>query len=54
MKYNVTVKQTLKYQETITGTFTNLAVAQQFIETVINHFEEVSISIEVITEGEDE
>ena len=50
MKYNVTIQQNIKYQETITGTFENLAVAQQFIETVMKHFEEVSVTIEVVTE----
>lgn len=50
MKYNVTIRQNIKYQETLTGTFENLAVAQQFIEVVMKHFEEVSVTIEVVTE----
>ena len=50
MKYNVTIRQSIKYQETLTGTFENLAVAQQFIETVMKHFDEVSVTIEVMTE----
>ena len=50
MKYNVTIRQNIKYQETLTGTFENLAVAQQFIETVMKHFDEVSVTIEVVTE----
>jgi len=54
MKYNVTIKQNIKYQETITGTFENLAVAQQFIEAVMKHFEEVSVTIEVETDEEPE
>lgn len=54
MKYKVSVMQRLKYNDTITGTFSSLAVVQQFIETVINHFEKVEISIDVVTKEEDE
>lgn len=54
MKYRVSVTQRLKYSDTITGTFSNLAVVQQFIETIVNHFEEVEISIDVITKEEEE
>lgn len=54
MKYKVSVTQRLKYNDTITGTFSSLAVVQQFIETIVNHFEEVEISIDVITKEEDE
>lgn len=52
MKYEITITQEVKYRDDIIGTFTNLAVAQQFIETVIRHFEKVSVSIRVITESE--
>ncbi len=48
MKYKVSVTQKMKYSDTITGDFTSLAVAQQFIETVIKHFEQVEISIYVV------
>ena len=54
MKYKVSVTQRLKYSDTITGTFSNLAIVQQFIETIVNHFEEVEISIDVITKEEEE
>ena len=50
MKYRVSVTQILKYCDTVTGTFTSLAVVQQFIETVIKHFEAVEVSIDVETE----
>ena len=50
MKYRVSVTQKLKYSDTVTGTFTSLAVVQQFIETVIKHFEAVEVSIDVVTE----
>ena len=50
MKYRVSVTQKLKYSDTVTGTFTSLAVVQQFIETVIKHFEAVEVSIDVETE----
>lgn len=48
MKYKVSVTQKMKYSDTITGDFTSLAVVQQFIETVIKHFEHVEISIYVV------
>lgn len=48
MKYKVSVTQKMKYNDTITGDFTSLAVVQQFIETVIKHFEQVEISIYVV------
>lgn len=54
MKYKVSIMQRLKYNDTITGTFSSLAVVQQFIETIINHFEKVEISIDVITKEEAE
>lgn len=54
MKFKVTITQNLKYHDTITGMFTSLVLVQQFIETVLNHFEAVSVSIDVITEEEDD
>lgn len=50
MKYIITVKQELKYMETIMGIFGDLIEAQQFIETVMRHFEKVSIHIEIVTD----
>lgn len=54
MKYIVTVIQNIKYTDRIKGKFTNLAVVQQFVEMVSKHFEKVSISIDVVTEDEQE
>ena len=53
MKYRVTIVQDLKYRETIEGTFTSLAVVQQFIEMVMKHFEAIDITISIDTEEED-
>ena len=47
MKYIVKINQKLQYNETLIGEFTNLAVVQQFVETVINHFENVSVNISI-------
>ena len=54
MKYNVTIRQNIKYQETLVGTFENLAIAQQFIDMVLKHFEEISVTIDLVTEEEPE
>ena len=53
MKYRVTIVQDLKYRETIEGTFTSLAVVQQFIEMVMKHFEAIDITISIDTEEEE-
>ena len=50
MKYKVTITQQIKYGEQIVGIFDNLADVQQFIETVMEHFEKVSVGIDVIAE----
>lgn len=50
MKYKVTINQQLKYTEVVEGIFDDLAEVQQFIETVMKHFINVSVSIDVITE----
>lgn len=50
MKYIITVRQELKYSETLQGTFDDLVEVQQFIETVMKHFEKVSIHIEIVTD----
>lgn len=54
MKYIVTVHQEMKYGETITGTFDNLEVAQSYIELTMKHFDNVRISIEVVTDEDEE
>lgn len=54
MKYIVTVKQCIKYTDTIRGEFTNLAVVQQFIEMMTKHFKKIEIGIDVVTEEEEE
>lgn len=52
MKYKVSINQQLKYTEVIEGIFDDLAEVQQFIETVMTHFENVSVSIDVVKENE--
>lgn len=54
MKYRVIVHQEMKYGETITGTFDNLEVAQSYIELTMKHFDNVRISIEVVTDEDEE
>lgn len=56
MKYRVTINQNLKYNETLIGEFDDLAGVQIFVKTIIDHFERVKVSIEVVTdeEGADE
>ena len=48
MIYEVTINQRFKYNETIVGRFTDLAEVQQFVETVIAHFEKVELNIAVL------
>lgn len=54
MKYRVIVHQEMKYGETITGTFDNLEVAQSYIELIMKYFDKVKISIEVVTDEDEE
>lgn len=54
MKYVVTINQHIKYGETLIGEFDDLAEVQGFIETIIAHFEQVSVSIAVVTDEPDE
>lgn len=54
MKYRVIVHQEMKYGETITGTFDNLEVAQSYIELTMKYFDKVKISIEVVTDEDEE
>lgn len=53
MKYRVIVHQEMKYGETITGTFDNLEIAESYIELTMKHFDNVRISIEVVTDDEE-
>lgn len=50
MKYKVTITQQIKYSDQIIGIFDNLAEVQQFIETIMAHFEKVSVGIDVVAE----
>ena len=53
MKYKVAVTQQIKYSDTLEGVFDSLVEVQQFIDTVMAHFEKISISIDVINESEE-
>ena len=50
MKYKVKITQRLEYGQDIIGTFQSLMEVQEFVETVFEHFENVRIEIEVVTE----
>ena len=54
MKYKVIVHQNLKYSDNIVGYFDNLTEVQTFIETVLTHFENADVSIEVVVPKEEE
>lgn len=52
MKYIVTIKQDLKYTESVTGKFDAFADAIGFIEMVLAHFENVEVCVWMARESE--
>ena len=45
MKYEVSVVQRIKYSETITGEFDNMEEMQKFVDTIMGHFECVTVHV---------
>lgn len=52
MMYRVTMKQKVKYDETVVGCFDNFEAAMNFMKLAMEHFTNVVVSVEVIEEHE--
>lgn len=54
MKYEVHVEQNIKYLETIVANFEDSSVALNFMESVIRHCENVTVTLRMTNIAEEE